>query len=272
MKLVSTFIASFILFGFGIVAAEPARASAGLPTRPGTTGAVDKPLAAFTYRSVKTKYWESDLGRQKTLPVCRDLLGHLNHLRSDDLFNVDGTLVRESEKIRSVRWETLDKDKYRDGFTSVANVTPPVRAARLKNFADEEWFLQRTQARLDELPPGARISKEWIYRLVNKHPLRRDFDDPASKLEVPTWFPLLSEEWIGDEHGKFSDGVSTMLHGGRRQWILYGDAMYAIRNSTAQDDSGAIPKYLKLDVYRLKAPLGRPLLLWTCAFHARIPK
>ena len=70
--------------------------------------------------------------------MCRDFLSYLNHPRANTLFNPDGTLVRQSEKIISVNWETINKEAYRAGYMTIVNMDtrPHIRKAYLDNYSD----------------------------------------------------------------------------------------------------------------------------------------
>ena len=113
------------------------------------------PLAPFTYTQDATLTGQSYIGQRKR-PVCEDFRNYLNHPRSNALFNPDGTLVRESELFKSVSWEALDKEVYREGFIANTDATNSnVRTEYLRRYADPEWALQRTLAHPYENMPKA---------------------------------------------------------------------------------------------------------------------
>lgn len=225
------------------------------------------PLSPFTYTQ------DSSLPGQRTEPVCRDFRNYLNHPRSNKLFKPDGTLVRESEQFKSISWEALNKAQYRNGFvanTDAANSS--VRAEYLKRYADPEWILQRTPVQPYEYELNRQQPERWLYRLVQLRPYTRNMEDPASKVELPTWFHFGSVEWLGYADGHPLVGNVTALSNttAGTQWIVYAGITYSVGNSTYGDGKGAVPQFIGLDIHKLIVDSsGQSFLSWVCAFVAK---
>lgn len=237
-----------------------------------TKATISKSLLPFTFHIDNSPRHETGLKEQKTAAICLDMLEYLNHPRTNNLFKPDGTLVREGERIKSVTWENLDKGQYREGFMNLVNGQHPnIQVQYLKWYADPEWVLQRTLAHPKEHMPKSDSPKNWLYRLVSVKPYPRNRSDPASKIELPTWFPNDSLEWLGDVQGKRHVN-DKRDYGARRQWIIHTDAglMYAIENSTYGGGKGAPPKSLEIDVHALILNSQGQSFPWhTCSLHAR---
>jgi len=63
-----------------------------------------------------------------------------------------------------------------------------VTAALLREYADPDWLLQRTLADPYEYVPNPQQAERWLYRLVQSRPYTRNLADPATKVELLTWF------------------------------------------------------------------------------------
>ncbi|MGZ5779706.1 MAG: hypothetical protein ACXWIN_01970 [Burkholderiaceae bacterium] len=230
-----------------------------------------KSLAPFTFNSIANWSRDSDLYKQRSAPVCLDFLAYLNNPRSNKLFNPDGTLIHESEKIKSVIWADLDKEQYREGFMTLVNGQHPnIQAEYLKRYADPEWVLQRTQSHLYEHSSKPDSPEFLLYRLMQQKPYTRDMADTESKLELPTWFPKDFLGWLGDVQGKRQPTDIYGTYGEQRQWFIYAGQIYSVLNATYGNGKGAVPKYLKIDVYKLILDTeGHSFLFQNCALHAQ---
>jgi uncharacterized protein len=230
------------------------------------------PLAPFTFTQDETLTGQSYIG-QRERPICKDLLDYLNHPRSNSLFKPDGTLVREGEKFKSVSWEVLDKELYREGIIAYIDATSAnVRTEYMQRYADPEWALQRTVAHPHESVPKPQQAERWLYRLVHLRPYTRNMYDPASKVELPTWFHFGAVEWLGYADGKPLVGNHTKLSGtaSSREWITYAGRNYAVGNSTYGDGKGAVPSHLGVDVHELNIDEdGQTFSHFICAYHAK---
>lgn len=273
VKLISLFFSTTILsvtFVFG------AQANDFQLTKTATEKTVGKfstkLLAPFIFHIDNSPRHETSLKEQKTATICLDMLAYLNHPRTNDLFKPDGTLVREGERIKSVTWENLDKGQYREVFINLVNGQHPnIQEQYLKWYADPEWVLQRTLAHPKEHMPKLNSPKHWLYRLVSLKPYPRNRSDPTSKIELPTWFPNDSLEWLGDVQGNRHVN-DKRDYGARQQWIIHTATglMYAIENSTYGGGKGARPKYLEIDMHALILNSQGQSFPWhTCALRAR---
>jgi hypothetical protein len=235
----------------------------------GTVKSSVKRLAPFTFNQVASWSRDSDLYKQKTSSVCLELLDHLNHPRSNELFKSDGTLAHESEQIKSMIWETLEKEQYREGFMTVVNGQHPnIQVQYLQWYVDPEWTLQRTLAHPYESYSKQTSPARWLYRLLRAMPNLDNRTDPASNAESLTFFPTDSEEWLGDIQGRLNSNEVKTLLGGARQWIAYSGQTFALENA-----SYALPKYIGIDAYKLILNSeGQSFLVQVCALHARIKK
>lgn len=244
--------------GFGAQAAELVTAA-----RPA------KALAAFTY---DLQQESRDLRNMRAEQVCRDFRNYLNQSRSNDLFKRDGTLVRESNQFTSVSWESLDKEKFRQGFMAFAEALnhPNVRSEYLKRYANSAWVLRRFVAHPYERLTEKKSPERWLYRLVLPRPYTRVFTDPTSTIESPTWFPFEAFDWLGDGQGRPNVKEVNQLFGRNSQWLTYAGVSYRVENATTGDGKGAVPKFLKVNVSELYVNgEGQSLMSWKCAVHAR---
>ena len=206
---------------------------------------------------------------QREISVCQDFLHYLNHPRSNELFKPDGSLVHESDNIKSVRWERLDKEEYRQGFMTVVEAN--FREENLKRYSDPEWILERTLAHPLDSRPKPDAPQKWLYRLMPLRPYPRDWSDPNSKAELPIWFPYTSITWLGDSKGKRHAADIHLHYGvGTTQWFEYGGKTHAVSNSTFGGGKGAKPKHLELHIYALHVDTeSNSIAYLTCAFRAR---
>lgn len=211
---------------------------------------------------------KNSMANQSEEPVCRDFLRHLNNPRSDELFKPDGSLVRESEAIKSVRWKRLDKDEYREGFMTAIDAS--FREENLKRYADPEWILERTLAHPLESRATPNAPEKWVYRLMSSRPYPRNWPDPNSKAELPIWFPYTSIHWLGDQQGKRQATDVYRMYVGHLQWFEHKGKTHAIDNATSGGGKGGTPKYLELHVYQLHVDTEKNSILYlTCALRSR---
>ena len=238
------------------------------------SGRAGKALAPFEYTQDETLTGQRYIG-QKKRPVCRDLLDYLNHPRSNALFKPDGTLVRESDKFKSVVWEEMDKGSYRNGFVAYMDATttaPNIRAEYMRRYEDSEWVLLRTVAHPLHSSPTPRRPDLWLYRLMQQRPKTRNYADPTSTVEIPTWFHFDVVEWLGNTEGGPVAGNRTKLLGTThsREWITHAGLTYAVGNSTFGDGKGATPLFLRLDVHELRVDSsGQTFVYFICAYSAK---
>ncbi len=228
-------------------------------------------LAPFTYDLLASNSRDSDLNFQKSSSVCRDFVDFINNPRSNYLFKPDGALVRQGGRIKSVIWETLDKDRYVSGFDVFANFRPPkVSGEYVRRYGDPRWVLQRTVAYPSRDYSSEKIESEvWLYRLVLMEPHTRGNQDFPNKVELPAWFPADSVSWVGNAWGEPNGNDRYGEYDGFLQWIIHDGVTYAVRNVTFGDGARAIPKYLVLNVDKLVVyPEGASFLRPSCAFHA----
>ncbi len=210
----------------------------------------------------------NSMAAQREVPVCRDFLHYLNHPRSKELFKPDGRLVHESDSIKSVHWERLDKEAYREGFMTVTNVN--FLEENLKRYADPEWVLERILAHPLKSRPKSNAPEKWLYRLMPSKPYPRNWSEPKSEAELPVWFPYTSTNWLGDQQGKRHVADVHRMYGGHLQWLEYEGKTHAIDNATSGGGKGATPKYLEVHVYELHVDTeSNSILYLTCALRAR---
>lgn len=224
----------------------------------------------------------ASLDDQKDKPICQDFLEYLNNPRSNRLFNEDGTLVKETDKFKSVKWETLDKSLYRQQYLQRSK--PEHLAAAIKYYDNPEMLFQRTVAHgMDEYgnknPP-----KRWLYRLVSKQPMTRERyserEHTHKTIEVPTFFYGMSAQ-IGDEHGnpypvdhsKYTESVDYSKDssiGGDNQLFEYLGKIYEINNMTFTNDAKPKPKTIDLRLLEIDVAFPREQLFdhWTCSYEA----
>lgn len=205
---------------------------------------------------------DSYLHEQKTYPVCVDFLNHLNHPRNNELFKYDGSLVNESEKIRSVRWETLDKEKYRSGFMSfVDGERLNLQELYLKHYADPQRSLQRIMAFPKDLRQEVNRTPLWLYRIVPQI----NIGDSHNQLTSMVWFPEESIEWLGDENGKFKlRGKKELGLGG--QMFLHNGMTYGTKFLEVKNKSKV---FLHLAIYQFYVDLRRnSFITITCEFRS----
>jgi uncharacterized protein len=233
------------------------------------------PLAPFVFTNDESLTEQSYIGQREN-PVCIDFKSYLNHPRSNQLFNPDGTLVRETEQFKSVKWEPLDKEAYRDAYNAnfaKDGTHPNLRAEYLQRYADPEWVLLRTVVHQHERHPDLQTpgSEQWLYRLVQMRPFTRDINNPASKVELPAWFHAESVDWIGDSRGLlfYVDDNSGLLGKGIQEWITYKGVTYAVSNSTSHHR--ATPEFLSLCIHELTGDysMSRSFLHLTCEYRAK---
>jgi uncharacterized protein len=226
----------------------------------------------------------ASLDGQKEKPICQDFLEYLNNPRSNRLFNEDGTLVKETDKFKSVKWETLDKSLYRQQYLQRSK--PEHLAAAIQRYDSSETIFQRTVAHgMDEYgnknPP-----KRWLYRLVEKLPMIRGDSKKRqvnSIIEVPTFFYFMGAK-IGDEHdnsypvdhSKYTESVDYSKDssiGGDSQLFEYLGKIYEINNMTFTNDAKPKPKTIDPRLLEIDVAFPREQLFdhWTCSYEARNP-
>ncbi|MGC5806409.1 hypothetical protein [Ralstonia pseudosolanacearum] len=229
-------------------------------------------LAPFTYYVLASNPRDSDLHSQKANEVCKDFIGLINHPRSNEIFNEDGSLARESNKVKSVAWNTLNKDDYERGFEKFANTKSPKVSVDYKaRYNDPRWLLQRTVAHPSpEYRVQSSQSSLWLYRLVLNSPHTREVNGSSGQIELPRWFPADSLSWVGDGHGQPSENDKYGGFYGFLQWIVHADTTYAVSNLTIADRAGEAPRYLFISVDKLIVFSDGPShLRQSCAFRAR---
>lgn len=241
----STLLCSSIIFYsalalFNLVNAAPA------PKPQQQDKRVGKPLLApyaFDFRWSDSRI--NDIDEQKSAPVCANFLYHVNHPRSHTLFNRDGSLVRESAKIKSVHWDRLEKETYLTGFQSVVTRQhSDAQASFLEIYADEHRILQRIMAHPEIDQRQKNDEGFWLYRLLLDSALPYDYNNPNSRVALPTWFPRDSLDWLGDEGGNFRlSGRSTLLGLGG-QWFLHAGSTYMVHSRDYEAD-------FNLDIYKM---------------------
>ncbi len=220
---------------------------------------------------------DEELPEQRNTPVCKDFKNYLNHPRSNALFNSDGTLVRESSLFKSVRWESLDKERFRTAYMAHVELTRPklysegavVHELR-RRFESSQWTLQRTLAYPFEFNPRPEQKQRWLFRLVNLQPYMRNMKDQPSKVELPTWFNFGDEAFLGYENASpLNRNDHDLRRKAVRQWMTYAGNTYAVINATYGDGKGATPAFLSLEIDRLNVEdTGASFMHFTCAFRA----
>lgn len=232
-----------------------------------------KVLAPFTFNLLESWPRDGDLYRQKVIPVCKDFLQLLNNPRANELFNTSGGLVHEGGKIKSVVWETLDKEQHRKGYAVFANFRPGNLPEKfLKQYDDHEWILQRTLVHPFEHWPNPDREERWLYRLVSSTQYKLSSNKPMGASTVPVWFPSDSYSWVGDAQGKPHANDQYGEYGGSVQWVLYEGITYMVWNYASSDDVHAEPQYFNLDISELYLTEGKTYLSQSCSFHAKNKK
>lgn len=224
----------------------------------------EQPLTPFAFDSRWADTNTNDIHQQKSAPVCVDFLEHLNHPRTDALFNRDGTLVRESTRIKSVHWVPLDKEQYRAGFMNVlVGEHRNVQATFLEYFADEHRVLQRIMANPEIDRREKNHDAYWLYRLTLDAPMPYDYHNPDGRMALPTWFPRASMEWLGDDKGNFRlVGTSTLI-GGAGQWFLYAGITYMVHSRDYPGD-------FNIDVFKVIINFqGNAYMRVACDFRSK---
>lgn len=250
------------------------------------THAADRTLAPFKFTNTGTYM------RQLTEPVCLDFRDYLNFPRSNDLFKPDGTLIRESKKFKSVKWETLDKAKYREQYLllDMQYDRDPERKERKRFYDDPNQILQRTkiesvmsdktaymQERIRADQQKNIDRQRWLYRVVSKYPKTRHSYDPNSMPELPRGFPAGARAWLGNINGDpyplDNPQYRQSLLANYAQVVIYAPTgyTYLISNQTYSSKPGSLPRYLRLIVDELAVDTGFDALVahGTCEYRAR---
>jgi uncharacterized protein len=250
--------------------AAQSKSSAGMLNSKGTSKLAV--LAPFTFTQNET------LPEQAATPVCKDFKNYLNHPRSNELFKPDGTLARESDLFKSVIWESLDKEKYREGFTANLEATHPkphpewgVVHEWLRRYASPEWTLQRTLAYPFEYVSKPDQPQRWVFRLVNINPHMRNMAALQNKIELPTWFHDDEEALLGYEDGSPLVGnAHNLVRASPREWITYAGHMYAVINRTYIAKKYTTPSYLRAEIDQLRVdPSRQSYMSFICAYRAK---
>ncbi len=241
-----------------------------------TPAASGPDLPRFRFRPTPGNERDTDVERQASSQACRDILVALNSRSSNRLFSPDGTLVSETQYVRTLHWEPLDKDRYAAGFAALlATKSPKVQLDFQQRFESNEWRLARAPAIAERSPPSMKASDIWLYRLEQTRPRQIAQALPGAQQQLDESFPTGTHEWVGDAVGAPHPEHRYRVFTGRHQWVARREETYAL-DPAHYDDAGGRRSHFLVTAAKLisvNSSVGRTSILReACVFEVSTRK
>lgn len=214
----------------------------------------------FTFDKTPNSALTTDLATQISNPLCLEFLALLNGMGDKGLFNVDGTLVRETKYIKSVKWETIDKKDYMDGLLAQkTGLKGQALEAANERIESEAWVLQRTSAHpyiYNDSPIA--LHSVWLYRLINgkKYTERRVYTKNGLAKIWPEyhpiqWFSTETNSWFGGANAQPLISTYSIMPSGTVEWIIYKGNQYSVALLDYGDHKTTHPKAELLEISKI---------------------